>query len=221
MVLLQADEYGNGQPGRTHAELFAATMEELDLDPAPGAYVDRVPGVTLATDNLISLFGLHRRWRGALVGHLAAFEMTSVVPMSRYAAAFRRLGVGERAAEFYDVHVEADRLHAVIAADELIGGLTGSDPEAAADLAFGAAALQTVESRLSAHLLGRWDAGRSSLLPHQPPAVDRVVRAWGPWGVERRPTARYPTLSSSPRGPLPAGARPRRDPGALQPTARS
>jgi hypothetical protein len=85
LVTLQTDEYGAGSPGRSHAELFAATMSALDLDPTPGAYVDQVPAVTLATDNLVSVLGLHRRWRGALVGHLAAFEMTSVIPMSKYA----------------------------------------------------------------------------------------------------------------------------------------
>ncbi len=123
LVTLQADEYGGGRPGCTHAELFANTMVALDLDPTPGVYINDVPGVTLATDNLVSCFGLHRRWRGALVGHLAAFEMTSVVPMGRYAAAVRRLIGREDAAEFYDVHVVADVLHEQIAATDLIGGL--------------------------------------------------------------------------------------------------
>src|SRR5438045_2693004 len=82
-----------------------------------GAYLDRLPGTTLATTNLISLFGLHRRWRGALVGHLALFEMTSVVPMARYSAALERLGVGRVARRFYDVHVEADAVHQFIACD--------------------------------------------------------------------------------------------------------
>ncbi len=128
LVTLQADEYGGGLPGRSHAELFAATMKALDLDPAPGAHIDRVPGVTLATDNLVSFLGLHRRWRGALVGHLAAFEMTSVIPMSRYAAAIRRIMRDEVAAEFYDAHVAADVRHEQIATDDLIGGLMESDP---------------------------------------------------------------------------------------------
>jgi hypothetical protein len=163
MVTLQADEYGGGVPGRSHADLFAHTMLALDLDPAPGAYIDQVPGTTLATDNLISLFGLHRRWRGALVGHLAAFEMTSVIPMTRYAEAVRRLVDDGEAAQFYDVHVVADVEHAVIAADGLILGLTESDPEASADITFGVAALIEVESRLTGHLLGSWTRGSSSL----------------------------------------------------------
>jgi hypothetical protein len=162
-VTLQADEYGNGEAGRAHADLFATTMRALDLDPTPGAYIDQVPGVTLATDNLVSLLGLHRRWRGALVGHLSAFEMTSVLPMSRYARAFRRLVDEEAAAEFYDVHVAADVRHAKIAAEDLIIGLAESDPEALRDLEFGVSALLQVEKRFSDHLLAAWASGASSL----------------------------------------------------------
>jgi hypothetical protein len=164
MVTLQADEYGNGTVGRSHAELFAITMAALDLDPTPGAYIDEVPGVTLATDNLVSALGLHRRWRGALVGHLAAFEMTSVVPMSRYAEAVRRLLDDERAADFYDVHVTADQVHEQVATDELLVGLEEGDAEAIVDAPFGVSALLTVERNFSSHLLSRWKTGRSSLL---------------------------------------------------------
>lgn len=164
MVTIQADEYGAGRPGRSHAELFAVTMERLDLDPTPGVYVDVVPGITLATDNLASMFGLHRALRGALVGHLALFEMTSVVPMGRYAAAIRRLTGDEMAAEFYDVHVEADAEHEVIAANDLAAGFVGEEPTLAGDVLFGAAALMGVEARLAAHLVGSWEAGGTSLL---------------------------------------------------------
>jgi len=164
MVVIQSDEYGAGLPGRTHAELFAVTMSRLDLDPTPGAYIDVVPGVTLATDNLVSMFGLHRSLRGALVGHLAVFEMTSVVPMGRYAAAVRRLAGDDLAAEFYDVHVAADTEHAVIAARDLAAGFVGDEPALAGDVLFGADALMRVEARLARHLVSSWDEGRTSLL---------------------------------------------------------
>lgn len=172
LVHLQADEYGGGRPGRSHADLFAATMRSLGLDPAPGAYIDQVPGVTLATDNLISFFGLHRRWRGALVGHLAAFEMTSVVPMSRYASAIRRIIQDEQAAEFYDVHVQADVAHGQIAASDLVLGLAESDPDAAADILFGAASLLGVERRFANHLLDSWAGGSTSL--YREPTAEEV-----------------------------------------------
>ena len=80
---VQADEYGGGDPDRVHATLFARSMGALGLDSTYGAYVDRLPGITLATVNLMSLFGLHRRWRGAIVGHLAAFEVSPAQPNRR------------------------------------------------------------------------------------------------------------------------------------------
>ncbi|HEX9969660.1 MAG TPA: iron-containing redox enzyme family protein, partial [Acidimicrobiales bacterium] len=83
LVAIQADEYGGGDEPSMHSTLFADTMAALGLDTRYGAYLDAVPGETLATVNLVTMFGLHRRWRGALVGHLALFEMTSRGPMAR------------------------------------------------------------------------------------------------------------------------------------------
>jgi hypothetical protein len=163
LVLIQSDEYGNGTPGAVHAERFAVTMEALGLDRTYGAYVDAVPGFTLATVNLVSLFGLHRRWRGALVGHLAIFEMASVVPMGRYASAMRRFGFGSPAVDFYDVHVEADEVHQVVAARDLAAGFARQEPDQAGAILFGARAIMRVEERFASALLDAWSAGRSSL----------------------------------------------------------
>jgi hypothetical protein len=164
LVEIQADEYGGGRPGQSHAELFAATMRALGLDDRYGAYVDVLPGVTLATCNLVSLFGLHRRLRGALIGHLAVFEMTSVGPMARYAAALRRLGLDDRAAAFYDVHVVADEHHQVLASGPMVGSFAADEPGLVPDVQFGACALPAVEGRFARHLLDSWDGHRSSLL---------------------------------------------------------
>ena len=164
MVEVQTDEYGGGDAARIHAQLFADAMDALGLDRTYGAYLDVLPGITLATVNLMSLFGLHRRHRARIVGHLALFEMTSSIPNRRYATALRRLGVDDsRATEFFDEHVTADAVHENIAAIDLAGGLVEQDPAAAAGILYGARALVEVEARWAAHLLGRWDAGRSSL----------------------------------------------------------
>jgi Iron-containing redox enzyme len=164
LVEVQADEYGGGRPDRVHAELFAKAMEELGLDRTYGAYLDHLPGVTLATVNLMSLLGLHRRWRGAIAGHLAAFEMTSSIPNRRYGNALRRLGFGPRATDFFDEHVEADAVHENVAAVDLAGGLARQEPAIAGDILWGARALVDVEARWARHLLDAWDEGRSSLL---------------------------------------------------------
>jgi hypothetical protein len=162
-VTIQYDEYGEGRADSMHAELFATTMRALDLDPAYGAYRELLPAATLATGNLVTLFGLHRRWRAACVGHLALFEMTSVTPMARYAAALRRLGVESSARRFYEVHVEADAWHEQVAQAELVAGFLESEPSAAGTVLFGARALMEVERRFAESLRGSWSAGVTSL----------------------------------------------------------
>jgi hypothetical protein len=163
LVEIQADEYGSGRPERMHSRLFADTMEALGLDSGYGAYIDLIPAVTLAPVNLISLFGLHRRWRGALVGQLALFEMTSAHPNRRYANGLRRLGFGPEVTEFYDEHVEADSVHENIAAHDMAGGLAAREPALAADILFGAETLLALERRNAAALLDAWTGGRPSL----------------------------------------------------------
>jgi len=160
---IQYDEYGSGDPAWMHAELFRSTMVAAGLDGSYGAYVDRLPGMTLATVNLISLLGLHRRWRGALVGHLAAFEMTSSLPNRGYGNGFRRLGFDADARRFFDEHVVADSMHEVLACD-LAVEVASHEPALAADVVFGAAALALLEDRSSAAILRAWRAGASTLL---------------------------------------------------------
>ena len=165
LVEIQSDEYGNGRAADIHSELFVRALQAVGLDPTYGAYLDQVPGVTLATVNLMSFFGLHRRLRGAIAGHLALFEMTSSVPNRRYAAGLRRLGYGEEACLFFDVHVVADAVHESVAAVDLAGGLAAQDPALGADVLWGATALAAVEGRWSRHMMDAWEHDASSLRP--------------------------------------------------------
>jgi hypothetical protein len=164
LMEVQDDEYGGGRPERMHSILFAKTMRALGLDDRENAYLESIPGPTLATVNLMSAFGLRRDRRGAIVGHLAMFEMTSSLPNRRYGNALRRLGFGPEATDFYDEHVEADAVHENIAAHDLAGGLARQEPELARDILFGARALLDLEDRFGRRLLADWKAGRSSLL---------------------------------------------------------
>jgi Iron-containing redox enzyme len=163
LVEIQADEYGGGRVERIHAELFARAMRAVGLDDEYGAYLDWIPARTLATVNLMSRWGLHRRWRGAIVGHLALFEMTSSIPNRRYGAAWRRLGFGDDATAFFDEHVLADAVHENVAAVDLAGGLAAQDPSLGPDVLWGARVLAAVEGLWSQHLLARWESGESSL----------------------------------------------------------
>jgi heme oxygenase-like protein len=164
IIEIQADEYGGGRADRIHAALFAKSLRGVGLDDSYGAYLDHLPGVTLATVNLMSLLGLHRRWRGAICGHLALFEMTSSVPNRRYATGLRRLGFDAETTDFFDEHVVADAVHESIAAVDLAGGLAATEPDLAADILWGARALVTVDGAWARHVKAAWDDGRSSLL---------------------------------------------------------
>ncbi|HEV7657465.1 MAG TPA: iron-containing redox enzyme family protein [Mycobacteriales bacterium] len=163
LVEVQIDEYGGGRPERMHARLFADAMREAGLDDGYGAYADLVPAVTLASSVTASYFGLHRSRRGAIAGHLAALEMTSSLPMRRYGAGLRRLGLGPVATRFFDEHVEADAVHEQIAAHDLCGALAKAEPELAADILAGAATCLTLDARLAEHLLACWRTGSTSL----------------------------------------------------------
>lgn len=163
LVEIQSDEYGGGDPGWLHASLYARSMEALGLEPDVLAHLDLLPGSTLAWANLASMFGLHRRLGGALVGHLAAFEMTSCIPNRRYANGLRRLGLGREATLYFDEHVEADAVHEAIAANDLAGSLVEQEPELEEVVVFGARAVLLLEARFAERLLHAWRAGRSSL----------------------------------------------------------
>lgn len=161
---IQSGEYGEGVERDVHQNLYALTMSLLGLDTRYGHYLDRLPGVTLSTVNLVSLFGLHRAWLPAMVGHLASFEMTSVPVMSAYSAALRRLGAPQDACHFFDVHVVADAHHQNVAADGLAAGLVEQDPSSAPLILFGADALAWTESQFSDHVFQAWRGARCSLL---------------------------------------------------------
>src|SRR3954464_8589414 len=145
LVEVQFDEYGGGRPERQHARLFANTMDALGLDSRYGAYLDAIPGYTLASVNLMSMFGLHRRLRGAIAGHLALLEMDSTQPNRRYGNGLRRLGFGPDATDFFDEHVEADAVHETLAAYDLAGALATDDPGIAGDILFGARSMVLVD----------------------------------------------------------------------------
>lgn len=163
MVAVEYDEFGGGRAERVHARLFAELMTDLGLDATYGRYVDAAPAPMLAVVNQMSLFGLHRSLRGALVGHFATVEITSSPGSRRLAQALERVGAGPAAVHFYTEHVEADAVHEQVVRREVVGGLLELEPGLDGDVAFGVAATGFLEDRLSALLLAAWEAGRTSL----------------------------------------------------------
>ena len=163
------DEYGCGRPDRIHAALYRTSMVALGLDGRYGAYLDRVPGVTLAPVNLMSLFALHRRLRGALVGHLAIAEVTSAVANKRLADGLRRLGYGSEATHFFDEHVIADSIHDMISLHDMAGGLAADEPHLVDDIHFGATAWTGIDAVSGEFLLACWRDQKPSLLLREGP----------------------------------------------------
>lgn len=163
LVAIQHDEYGAGDPERTHSKLFADMMAALGLRDDYGAYLDSAPAEAIAEVNFMSLCGLHRRLRAALVGQFATIELTSSPGADRMVKAMRRLGCGQEATRFYDEHVEADAVHEQLVRREVIAPLLAAEPELAADVVFGIRSSNFLAGRLEERLLGCWDRGQSSL----------------------------------------------------------
>ncbi|MCI4659360.1 iron-containing redox enzyme family protein [Cryobacterium zhongshanensis] len=163
LIEILADEYGDERVERMHSVLFETALLSAGLEGDYDASIDTVPAITLASLNAISMFGLNRRLRGALVGHLAAFEMTSTIPSRLYSDGFQRLGFDDSVARYFDVHVESGFAREQSACRDLAGSLAEDDPEAVGDIMFGASVFLSLDDRQSAHLLGSWADGYSSL----------------------------------------------------------
>ncbi|MDV6308888.1 iron-containing redox enzyme family protein [Gordonia amicalis] len=161
-VAVEFDEFGGGRGNAVHQELFADLLRAADLSADYLGYLDTVPGVALTPVNLMSLFGLHRRYRGAAVGHLAATEITSPPGSQRLLAGLERLEAPEACRHFYREHVEADAVHEQILRTDVVGDLVRSDPGAEADVIFGIRAFLFVEDALDAHVMGAWERGESA-----------------------------------------------------------
>jgi hypothetical protein len=163
LVTVEHDEYGAGDPDRMHARLFADMMAALGLSTAYGHYVDAAPAEVLAEVNFMSLCGLHRRLRGALIGQFATVELTSSPGSERLVRAMRRLGCPEQAVAFYDEHVEADAVHEQVVRRGVIVPLLAAEPELAGDVVFGIRGSSFLADRLSDLLLDGWAANRPTL----------------------------------------------------------
>ena len=180
---LQYDEYGGGRPEQLHQALFAGGLAACGLSSEYGAYIDVVPGATLAVTNVMNLFALRRSLAAAAMGHLGAFEATSSEPCRKVAGGCRRLGLPDAVASYFDEHIEADAVHEQLAFRDICGGMVAEDPGLLDDVFFGAAAYLFSEGLAGSAMLDAWRDGRSSLLAVAPqvprqaaPAQDRAGR---------------------------------------------
>ncbi|WP_441962083.1 iron-containing redox enzyme family protein [Mycolicibacterium houstonense] len=162
-VAVEFDEYGAGRATQIHQQLFADLLSAAGLDNGYLAYLGHVPAESLAVVNLMSMFGLHRRLRGAAAGHFAATEITSSPGSQRMVTALERLEAPEACVRFYREHVEADAVHEQVVRHDVVGDLVRREPDLDPDVVFGIRAFGAMEERLADHLMKCWVAGRSSL----------------------------------------------------------
>lgn len=163
LVAVEFDEFGGGHADRMHARLYADLLAAAGLDARYLHYLDQAPACMLAIVNLMSLFGLHRRLRGALVGHFAAAEITTAPSAARIDRGLRRLGAPEQCRAFFTEHIEADAVHEQLMRRDVIGDLLESEPELAGDVVFGMRATGLLEDRFAEHVLAAWRKPQSSL----------------------------------------------------------
>jgi hypothetical protein len=164
LVAVEFDEFGGGHADRMHSTLYADLLGVSGLDDGYLHYFDDVPAPVVAVVNLMSMFGLHRALRGAMVGHFAAAEITTAPGAARIESALRRLGGTDATTHFFTEHIEADAVHEQVLRHDVIGDLLDREPELAGDVVFGVQATELLEARFGTHVLDAWQAGRTSLL---------------------------------------------------------
>ena len=160
---VEFDEFGAGRGDQVHQQLFADLMTAAGLDSTYLGYLDAVPAEALAVVNLMSLFGLHRRHRGAAVGHFAATEITSSPGSRVLLDALQRMDAPLPCRQFYREHIEADAVHEQVLRTQVVGDLINREPHLEPDVVFGMRAFGVVEDRLADHLVRCWTAGGTSL----------------------------------------------------------
>ncbi|WP_326835148.1 iron-containing redox enzyme family protein [Amycolatopsis rhabdoformis] len=163
LVAVEFDEYGAGRADHLHAQLFADLLRGAGLPDGYLALLDHTPAPMLAIVNAMSMFGLHRSLRGALVGHFAATEITTAPSAQRIVQALDRLSAPPECRYFYTEHIEADSVHEQVMRHDVVGDLLDQEPTLAADVVFGVQATNLLEDRLTTHLLDSWRTGQSSL----------------------------------------------------------
>ncbi|MGW5386886.1 iron-containing redox enzyme family protein [Nocardia sp. NPDC003963] len=163
LVAIEYDEFGGGHGDRIHARLYADLMRGAGLDDGYLHYLDVVPAPMLALVDMMSLFGLHRSLRGAIIGHFAAVEITSSPASRRMVEALRRFSAHPDCVRFYSEHVTADAVHEQVVRRDVLDDLLAGEPGLAESVVFGIQATDLLEDRWADTVLDRWRAGESSL----------------------------------------------------------
>lgn len=148
--------------------LYSKAMRAVGLDSRDGAYLDLLPGSTLAEINLMSFLGFHRRGRAAMLGQIAMQEILSPAEDRACGQALRRLGFGDDACAYFDRTAADARQVTSSAVFEMAEGQARIDPAFGRDIILGARSMLAVQERVVDRMLDCWRRGKPSLLPERP-----------------------------------------------------
>ncbi|MFQ6397409.1 iron-containing redox enzyme family protein [Nocardia sp. KC 131] len=168
LVAVEFDEYGGGHGDRMHSQLFVDLLAAAGLNTEYLHYMDEVPASMIAIVNMMSLFGLHRALRGALVGHFAATEITTSPSARRTVEVLERLRADPACVHFFAEHVEADAVHEQVLRHDVLGDLLTREPALTGSVVLGIQATSLLEDRFTDDVLGAWRSGRTSLSGRTP-----------------------------------------------------
>jgi hypothetical protein len=161
-------EHGTGDPTRQHAALLTRAMAASGVDATYAVHLDRLPAAALAVDSFAMVCGMQRRLLGASLGHLAMREATSMDPHRMYAAAARRLGLGDEVTDYFHARVAKAAVHDRIAVHSVCAPFVGGDRGRAAQVLLGAVGGAWLDDQLADLVLASWMEGRSALLTAAP-----------------------------------------------------
>ena len=105
------EEYGGGKLSRKHSSFFSAMLTEFGMNPSPEAYFEIVPWEVLANINHSFTICEHKRNFLRYIGSLLYFETAVPASFQNYKTAGERLGFGEKAIGYWDVHIKEDLRH--------------------------------------------------------------------------------------------------------------
>ena len=111
LTRLLLEEYGCGRLPRKHSSYFAIMLTELGMDTTPEAYFDRVPWPVLAGINHSFLLSERKRHFLRYIGGLLYTEISVPAAFGAYYACAQRLGFGESAMGYWDLHIKEDERH--------------------------------------------------------------------------------------------------------------
>jgi len=131
------EEYGKGILARKHSSYFSAMLKEFEMDTQPEAYFSLAPWEVLA--NINHSFFLCERKRNFLryVGSLLYFEISAPAAFNNYKLAGKRLGLGSKAINYWELHIKEDQRHGQWMLDDVALPLVDRYPDLAWEIVWG------------------------------------------------------------------------------------